>query len=88
MLDGTSLVEPNSRNINKPKAESVTKPIWFLGGNEDEVSQVIIINQFPYKIYCILINITANEPISNKIRTFSFHIFMAKYKIIVIHSIT
>ena len=45
VLDGT--VEPNNRNINKPKAESVTKPIWFLGGNEDEVNQVIffIINQ-------------------------------------------
>lgn len=39
----TSMVESNNRNINK-KTESVTKPIWFLGGNEDEVSQVIIIN--------------------------------------------
>ncbi|KYN09887.1 Protein unc-79 like protein [Trachymyrmex cornetzi] len=37
VLDGTA--EPNNRNINKPKAESVTKPIWFLGGNEDEVNQ-------------------------------------------------
>jgi len=25
--DGTSLVEPNNRNINKPKAESVTKQV-------------------------------------------------------------
>lgn len=40
--DGTSMVESNNRNIKK--AESVTKPIWFLGGNEDEVSQVIITN--------------------------------------------
>jgi len=48
-MDGTSLVESNNRNMNKPKAESVTKPIWFLGGNEDEVSQVIIINQPAYK---------------------------------------
>lgn len=39
--DGASMIESNNRNINKPK-ESVTKPIWFLGGNEDEVNQVII----------------------------------------------
>lgn len=45
VLDGTSTVDPNNRNLNKPK-ESITKPIWFLGGNEDEVGQVIItINQ-------------------------------------------
>lgn len=40
--EGTSMVESNNRN--KSKTESVTKPTWFLGGNEDEVSQVIIIN--------------------------------------------
>ncbi|XP_018400157.1 PREDICTED: protein unc-79 homolog isoform X2 [Cyphomyrmex costatus] len=37
VLEGTA--EPNNQNINKSKAESVTKPIWFLGGNEDEVNQ-------------------------------------------------
>ncbi|XP_011871476.1 PREDICTED: protein unc-79 homolog [Vollenhovia emeryi] len=37
--DGTSMVESNNRNISKSKTESTTKPTWFLGGNEDEVSQ-------------------------------------------------
>lgn len=37
--DGTN-VDPNNRNINKLRMESVMKPIWFLG-NEDETSQVI-----------------------------------------------
>lgn len=38
--DGTSMVESNNKNINKPKTDSVMKPVWFLGGNEEEVSQV------------------------------------------------
>ncbi|EFN81676.1 Uncharacterized protein KIAA1409 [Harpegnathos saltator] len=37
--DGTSaIVDPNNRNINRLRMESITKPIWFLG-NEDETSQ-------------------------------------------------
>lgn len=36
--DGKS-TESNNRNIIKSRTESVTKPIWFLG-NEDEVCQV------------------------------------------------
>lgn len=48
VLDRTSaIVDPNNRNINKLKTEcdmSVTKPIWFLG-NEDESSQVIQVTQ-------------------------------------------
>lgn len=40
--EGKSTTEPNNRNINKSKTESLTKPIWFLG-NEDEVYQVIIL---------------------------------------------
>ncbi|XP_072766929.1 protein unc-79 homolog isoform X2 [Anoplolepis gracilipes] len=36
--DGKSTTESNNRNINKSKTESVTKPIWFLG-NEDEACQ-------------------------------------------------
>lgn len=43
--EGTSIIDPNNRNINKSKTQSVTKPIWFLGGNEEEVSQVVITNQ-------------------------------------------
>lgn len=43
--DGPSMVESNNRTINKQKSESVSRPIWFLGGNEDEVNQVIIINK-------------------------------------------
>lgn len=36
--DGSSMVESNNRN--KPKIESITKPTWFLGGNEDEVIEI------------------------------------------------
>lgn len=39
--DGTSaIVDPNNRSICKLKTESATKPIWFLG-NEDDTSQVV-----------------------------------------------
>lgn len=42
IIDGIStIVDPNNRNISKLKMESVTKPIWFLG-NEDDTSQVIM----------------------------------------------
>ncbi|XP_067215729.1 protein unc-79 homolog isoform X2 [Linepithema humile] len=36
--DKMNITEPNSQNINKAKAESVTKPTWFLG-NEDDTCQ-------------------------------------------------
>lgn len=44
--DGTSAIaEPNNRsNANKLRMDSVTKPTWFLG-NEDETNQVIIVLQ-------------------------------------------
>lgn len=49
--EGKSTTESNNRNIIKSRTESVTKPIWFLG-NEDEVCQVIILiaNQHACKI--------------------------------------
>lgn len=42
--NGTSVVvEPNNRNFNRPRTESITKPIWFLGNESDESYQVIIL---------------------------------------------
>ncbi|XP_032682267.1 protein unc-79 homolog isoform X3 [Odontomachus brunneus] len=39
ILDETNvIIDPNNRNSSKLRMESVTKPIWFLG-NEDESSQ-------------------------------------------------
>jgi hypothetical protein len=39
--DAASTTEPNNRSISKSKTESVMKPTWFLG-NEDDASQVIL----------------------------------------------
>lgn len=39
--DGASTTEPNNRSISKSKMESIMKPTWFLG-NEDDACQVIL----------------------------------------------